>query len=204
MFRWARTNPTTFFPNAAKELVADLAHLKYENHLESPEEYARQVLEFLCSVIKPQVFCGRMAATDANQFNAVDSFFKSVVSPTLLNMGYRPKEITGESPIRGPLLDIEIFREMNRSPCSVVDLTGLRPNCLIELGYVLGSGKKTIVTAMKGTELPFDVKTIPCVFWDPNEPEKSIREFTVAWTSMIDRLSLLEVNESYVGIRGRL
>ena len=34
-----------------------------------------------------------------------------------------------------------------------------------ELGYADGMQKHVIVTAKEGTELPFDVKDIPTIFW---------------------------------------
>jgi hypothetical protein len=34
-----------------------------------------------------------------------------------------------------------------------------------KLDYVDGLGIKVVVTAMKGTELPFDVKDIPTIMW---------------------------------------
>ena len=46
-----------------------------------------------------------------------------------------------------------------------VDLTDLRPNVFYELGYADGLGKKVIATAKEGTDLPFDVKDIPTIFW---------------------------------------
>ena len=35
-----------------------------------------------------------------------------------------------------------------------------------ELGYADGLGGKVIVTAKKGTDLPFDVKDIPTIIWE--------------------------------------
>lgn len=49
----------------------------------------------------------------------------------------------------------------------LVDLTSLRPNVLYELGYAEGLDKQVIITARVGTELPFDVRDRPVLFWDP-------------------------------------
>jgi hypothetical protein len=38
-----------------------------------------------------------------------------------------------------------------------------------ELGYADGLGGKVIITAKKGTKLPFDVKDIPTIFWKSQE-----------------------------------
>jgi hypothetical protein len=48
-------------------------------------------------------------------------------------------------------------------------VAGIRPNVFYELGYADGLGGKVIVTAKKGTELPFDVKDIPTILWESQE-----------------------------------
>jgi len=63
----------------------------------------------------------------------------------------------------------EILDRIERSAFIIVDLTDLRPNVFYELGYADGLRKKVIVTAKKGTELPFDVKDIPTIFWESYE-----------------------------------
>jgi hypothetical protein len=63
----------------------------------------------------------------------------------------------------------EILERIRRSAFVIVDLTDLRPNVFYELGYADGLGRKVIVTAEKGTELPFDVKDIPTILWESQE-----------------------------------
>lgn len=62
-----------------------------------------------------------------------------------------------------------ILESIRRAAFIIVDLTDLRPNVFYELGYADGLGRKFIVTAKKGTELPFDVKDIPVIFWESQE-----------------------------------
>ena len=59
----------------------------------------------------------------------------------------------------------EILERIRRAAFTIVDLTGLKPNVFYELGYADGAGGKVIVTAKKGTRLPFDVKDIPTILW---------------------------------------
>ncbi len=47
----------------------------------------------------------------------------------------------------------------------IVDLTDEKLNVYYELGYAEALGKPLIVTAKEGTQLPFDVKDIPVIFW---------------------------------------
>lgn len=63
----------------------------------------------------------------------------------------------------------EILERIRRAAFIIVDLTDLRPNVFYELGYADGLGAKVIVTARKGTELPFDVKDIPAIIWESQE-----------------------------------
>jgi hypothetical protein len=66
-----------------------------------------------------------------------------------------------------PFLNVEIFKMIQASSIVVVDLTNLRPNCLLELGYAIGLRKKVIITAARGTKSPFDTGALPCHFWSP-------------------------------------
>lgn len=63
----------------------------------------------------------------------------------------------------------DILERIRRAAFIIVDLTDLRPNVFYELGYADGLGRKVIVTAKKGTELPFDVKDIPTILWESQE-----------------------------------
>jgi hypothetical protein len=67
----------------------------------------------------------------------------------------------------------EILMRIERAAFVLVDLTDLRPNVFYELGYAEGLKKRVIVTAKDGTELPFDVKDVPTIFW---ESQKKLRD----------------------------
>lgn len=82
-------------------------------------------------------------------------------------MGYKCGRVT-EKNARDRILP-EILERIERSAFIIVDLTDLRPNVFYELGYADGLHKKVIVTAKKGTDLPFDVKDIPTIFWESYE-----------------------------------
>jgi predicted Rossmann-fold nucleotide-binding protein len=79
-------------------------------------------------------------------------------------LGYECERVTDES--AGERILPEILSRLERAAFAIVDLTELRPNVFYELGYAEGMKKKVIVTAKEGTELPFDVKDIPTIFWD--------------------------------------
>ena len=67
----------------------------------------------------------------------------------------------------------DILSRIERAAFAIVDLTDLRPNVFYELGYADGLKKKVVVTAKKGTDLPFDVKDVPTIFW---ESQKKLKE----------------------------
>jgi nucleoside 2-deoxyribosyltransferase len=78
-------------------------------------------------------------------------------------LGYRCTKVTQAN--AGERILPDILDRIRRAAFTIVDLTDLRPNVFYELGYADGLGKKVVVTAMKGTELPFDVKDIPTIMW---------------------------------------
>src|SRR4029077_8988261 len=48
----------------------------------------------------------------------------------------------------------------------IADVSEGSPNVFYEVGVARALGKDVIVTARKGTELPFDVGDIPAIFWE--------------------------------------
>jgi hypothetical protein len=56
---------------------------------------------------------------------------------------------------------------------SIADLSMPSPNVYYEVGYAKALGKDVILTAKKGTPLPFDVGDIPTIFW---ATQKELRE----------------------------
>lgn len=60
----------------------------------------------------------------------------------------------------------------------IVDLTESRPNVFYEAGYAQGIGKIPIYIAKKGTELEFDLKDYPVIFFDSYRAERANRPAT--------------------------
>jgi hypothetical protein len=48
----------------------------------------------------------------------------------------------------------------------LAEVTDGSPNVYYEIGYAQGLGKHVILTAMKGTQLPFDISDVPVILWD--------------------------------------
>ncbi len=123
------------------------------------------VVDIMKAIEPPTAFYVRLLDPENEAFRATDRFFRNVVDPVVGEAGYRFLEM-GLSPVTQPWMNVEIFNALHDSRLAVVDLTGLRPNCLVELGYALGRATRTLITAQKNTRLPFDASMLECYFWD--------------------------------------
>lgn len=78
-------------------------------------------------------------------------------------------------------LDELILRRIRESSVIVLDVTGERFNVGLEAGYALALRKQIIVLrdkAEKDGDLPFDIRTMNCFFYDRGEPEKLQEKLT--------------------------
>ena len=65
-----------------------------------------------------------------------------------------------------------IIAGIRRSAFVIADATESNPNVFYEIGFAAGLGMPVIVTARKGTSLPFDIVDIPIIFWTGQEDLK--------------------------------
>lgn len=140
---------------------------------------------------RPIAFYVRLLNPDMVDFAEVEKFFREVVDRAVKNLGYRRVEMGTDAPRHG-FMNVEIFETLHYASMTIVDITGLRPNCLIELGYGLGRKNRVIVTARSGTTLPFDQQAIPCFFWNPGNPAYgTLREFQAFIDKQLNRPPLV-------------
>jgi hypothetical protein len=66
-------------------------------------------------------------------------------------------------------MNVEIFRRLHRAGVVLVDLTGMRPNCTMELGYALGRPRRVVISAQEGPKPIFDSDKLPTHFWARSE-----------------------------------
>lgn len=156
-------------------------------------ERAEIILSLLESLAPPQAFVVRLLNPDHPDFQAVQQYFDTVVQPVVEGeLGYKLVVVDGSQPFEHSRVDQEIFAKLHGSSVVLADITGLRPNCLIELGYALGRGAKTMLLARKGTDHPFDVTTLGALHWQPEAPlEEKRRLFREHWTAIKDRPPLV-------------
>jgi hypothetical protein len=72
---------------------------------------------------------------------------------------------TDESASSEPILP-RILNGIRNSAFVIADVSELSTNVFYEVGFAKGLGKEVILIAKKGTELPFDLKDLPTLFWE--------------------------------------
>lgn len=161
----ALNDPDEFAPGAG---AARLAKLTLDAE---PAALAAMTLETISAIKPPCAFYVRLLAPDHDEFDAVEAFFREAVDPVVIAAGYTPHEVGRADPLAA-FLNVEIFEGLHRAGVCVVDLTGVRPNCLMELGYALGRRRRVVVTAKAGTSLPFDADKLPTFLWSSGASER--------------------------------
>jgi hypothetical protein len=80
------------------------------------------------------------------------------------NFGFKA-ERTDESASRERIIP-RIEAGIRHSAFVIADVSDLSPNVFYEVGFARALGKDVILTARKGTVLPFDIGDIPTIFWE--------------------------------------
>lgn len=152
-----------------------------------------EVMALLEALAPPRAFMVRLLNDQHGDFADVETFFDTVVKPVVEDEhGFRLTVVDGHQPFDHPRIDQEIFEKLHRSGVVVADITGVRPNCFIELGYALGRGHRTLLTARQGTENPFDTYTLPGFFWNTTDLAATRRDaFRKHWAAAIGRPPLV-------------
>lgn len=135
----------------------------------------------------PTAFFVRLLDTSALEYPAVERFFRDVVDGVVTLRRFTPREMGRGRPEKA-FMNVEVFAELHRAGLVIVDLTGVRPNCTMELGYALGRRRRFVISAQAGTKLPFDGDKLPTFFWDGTG---TIDERRQAYLNWLDRYSEL-------------
>ena len=157
-----------------------------------PERIAT-VIDLLEGLEKPRAFAVRLLSREHADFNDVEAFFETVVKPIVEDeLGYRLVVVDGKQPLTHALFDQEIFVKLHRSAVVLADITGLRPNCLLELGYALGRCHPTMLTAKEGTFHPSDLSAMSGLHWRTSGPlEERRAAFREHWVAIKSRPPLV-------------
>lgn len=151
------------------------------------EDVVSAVVDLIDALIPPTVFYVRLLNPETDENADVDRFFSEIVDPVVQGFGYEPV-VMGHGANQFAWMNEAIFNHLHYSAAVVVDLTGLRNNCFMELGYALGRGQRVLITAKKGTQMPFDAKMIEYYPWaqsdDSDKDQENFRDF---WRRNINR-----------------
>lgn len=187
--REARAEPERFLrlASGSPPVSAQLAGLATRGGATPAGEVVERAVRLLRDVELPRAFFVRLLNDKHALFPAVESFFRNVVDPVVAAADLRRIEM-GTDASEHAFVNAGIFESLHHAAVAVVDVTGERPNCFIELGYALGRGMRVLVTAHESTHLPFDQDAIPTYFWsDTDDDATRRRKFALYWEKNIDR-----------------
>jgi len=153
----------------------------------------RDILDLLEALNPPKAFVVRLLNRSHTDYNDVQNFFDTVVQPVIEGeLGYKLTVVDGNQAYEYPRIDQEIFTKLHRSSVVLADITGLRPNCFLELGYALGRGLPTMVLGKEGTEHPFDIYSLGGHHWKKTgSADERRREFRIHWDAIKNRPPLV-------------
>ena len=192
---WARIEhkpllPIALFGGAAKEICLEVAkrvdvvyagtvsRSKYEAVLKSLSTNWEQIAADVVNLAE-------LMASSREVF-VVMSFETSPQFTDLLESIQNTCEEFGYSAYRvdetneGERILPEIIRGIRQSAFVIADVSENKPNVYWELGLAAGMDKDIILTARKGTDLPFDINDVPVLYWD------SFSEFKKALAKRVD------------------
>ncbi len=192
--RVGRAKPTQFFriqKDLAGQENAHLAAIETHGGKANVENVISSLFDLMTVLELPKAFYVRLLNQGHPLYTQVEAFFRGVVDPVVAVAGFQRIEM-GTDSTEQAFLNVAIFESLHFASVVVVDVTGERPNCFIELGYALGRGNRVIVTAKEGTELPFDQQAIPCHFWkDEVKNEERQEIFNGFWSKNINRSPII-------------
>lgn len=160
---------------------------------DSMDRRVEALMTLLTALRRPLAFAVRLLNPDHQDYQDVENFYSGVVQPVAEEFGYTFKVIDG-SHVEGPDIAQQIFENLHNSGVAIVDMTGERPNCFIELGYALGRGLPVLINARKGVRAPFDVEHISTNFWtfETSTIPAQREQFRKYWIANENRRSVVE------------
>ncbi len=151
------------------------------------------LIELLEALEPPKAFVIRLLNREHPDYGDVQNYFDTVVAPIIEGeLGYKLTVVDGRQPHDHARIDQEIFAKLHRSSIVIADITGMRPNCFLELGYALGRGLPTMLMAKDGSEHPFDIYTLAGLHWKTTGTvDERQRLFREHWDAIRNRPPLV-------------
>lgn len=197
LFERALTQPDNFFRLISGNSPSDLLdRTKTNNASADVGVVVAAIMRLLQELVPPRAFYVRLLNDKIPEYVSVEKFFREIVDPFVESLGYQPLQMgIGENEFAW--MNEAIFDSLHHSAVAVVDLTGLRPNCFMELGYALGNKQKVIVTARDDTRFPFDAFALEAFQWkEAEEISKGIDRLRAHWDRNITMPKLVRAKEA--------
>lgn len=197
LFDRARTKPADFFSVPATLSAADLLDRTQTRNGEAEvENVVAAILNLLHALTPPRVFYVRLLNDALPEFPSVEQFFRKTADPLVRELGYEPLQM-GVGKNEFVWMNQAIFDSLHHSSVALVDLTALRPNCFMELGYALGNKQRVIVSARDDTRIPFDAFALEAFQWKETEDlGKRLDRFRTHWERNINMPTLVRPKEA--------
>ena len=159
----------------------------------STSDRVEAILNLLEALEKPRAFVVRLLNPSIPEYPEVQEFFEAIVKPIVEDeLGYNMVVVDGRQQYEHARIDQEIFAKLHRSSVVLADLTGMRPNCFLELGYALGRCHPTMVMMKEGSTQPFDIYTLAGLHWKTSGSIEERRQaFRDHWVAIRDRPALV-------------
>lgn len=153
----------------------------------------RTLIDLLEDISSPKAFVVRLLNPNLPEYSEVQNFFEMIVQPVIEGeLGYKLIVVDGNQAYDYARIDEEIFTKLHRSSIVIADITGLRPNCFLELGYALGRGLPTMLLAKDGTDHPFDINSFSGHHWKTTgTAQDRRRDFRKHWDAIKNRPPLV-------------
>lgn len=147
----------------------------------SVPDQVKGIIDLLENLEPPPAFVVRLLNETHADFADVETYFVNVVRPIVENeLGYRMVVVDGQQKFEHARIDQEIFARLHRSRVVLADITGMRPNCFLELGYAFGRCLPTMLMVKEGSSHPFDIVTFAGLHWKTSgswdERKKAFRD----------------------------
>ena len=197
LFDRALAEPSKFFTVSADFSATELLDRTRTRDLETDVvKVVDAIMKLLHALISPQVFYVRLLNDEISEYTSVENFFRKTVDPLVKELGYEPLQM-GIGKNEFAWLNKAIFDSLHHSAVALVDLTALRPNCFMELGYALGNKQRVIVAAREDTQIPFDAFAIEAFQWkEPEDLAQRLVRFRAHWERNINMPTLVRPKEA--------
>jgi len=197
LFDRALAHSSDFFKVHSRAAPADLLDRTRTRNGETPPNTVAAAIKTLLEALKPpSAFYVRLLNTKSSDYASVETFFRKTVEVLIAELGYDPVQMgIGENEFAW--MNKAIFDSLHHSSVAIVDLTGLRPNCFMELGYALGNKQRVILTARDDTTFPFDAFALEACLWSEDEADAvRLEKLRKHWERNINMPTLVRSTEA--------